>query len=358
MPPWLREFPALRQLSKHVIDLPTGYSISGRYQWETASELLTVASQRDRMTASFTNGYCVARLNVETGQIRLLNNKAPATDHSNCCEFSPDGKWYLCVRHKDFMFGSENDPIRRQSAGEKRYYLCSTDDTEQHLVYSSSTDFWPNAPFAWFADSCRWLIQNDNDEFEVRTLAQQPGVKIPRPPWIRDSNVRLVMLKATVPTFINSPHMCYWDPASIVKAAIWDPELPDRLDTFDIPLPVDSTVHSAVLSPNGKRIAWLLHVEHWIPEYTRLQKILSPVHPIEHRRDSYQIWTTAVDGSSPLMIAAKEVKLVRNEGRRSMAEWPWYYFGAVGGLAWRRDGEELSFEYQNGIWIVPAPGST
>lgn len=111
---------------------------------------------------------------------------------------------------------------------------------------------------------------------------------------------------------------------------------------YTISRPPNALDREAVLSPQGDRIAWLYGIVHIPLGYNKLQSLYTML----HIRLSYTaaIWISKLDGSSLHELGS--IPLKGNMGDTTNPP--------PSHLRWTTNGNNLSFLYQNNLYIIPA----
>jgi hypothetical protein len=190
----------------------------------------------------------------------------------------------------------------------------------------------------------------DTDPVEVRTLMQAGSHRMAIPTMFNSCS--LILSAGPKHTVIRNS--C--DPEERVKMleiGLWNLETPARNQKFSVPLPVPGEVIEIAVSPTGEHLVWLLHIHEEAAAYNlvrRLLRFLPPAKP----RDSYQIWTSTLNGSAPKLLGVKPITIQWRQKSGFLDDIPagWEHQGGVYNLRWAGNEKRVSFTYNGSLYTI------
>jgi hypothetical protein len=306
--------PDLMRIAQHLPYGPGDPGGRNAYYWLTDSELLYLSPmQKVGMNT-------VERINARTGEGDPLGQ----TQSESLC-LSPNGRWALTVL-----------PAR----GGDIYFIERTDGKRQ-LRYRRVAPQDPSE-IAWTPDDKKMVELT----VEGRGSAQLRVYPLDKPAVI----VPVDMAPADAPTLLGvlpdnhaiaAELMRFYPDAPHNKTAkLYDFPIEDGtpLHTYTVLKPYDQNSQDieATLSPHSDRIAWLFLNDHKPPFYNALRRVYNSIGV--HSSTTEGIWLSKPDGSD--MRALGSIPLKAGDA-------------APNNLRWTPSGDNLSFLYKSGLYLVP-----
>ena len=325
---WLmrRREPSLLDHARRIPNMQA-LALAPDYFWLNDNELMY---QKPNSEAG---GSQVMRRNIETGTETVQGDLA-----SGGLQLSPNGAWALTYT---------------AGRGGMLFTIERADGSRKFLYRSPSKPVQPR--LAWTPDDfCLVeLVPSYKEKGKVKPALLRTyflnSATAPASNTVEENATGLLLLGALPNHHVLATDTSLWFPTDTQsgnagKAQMLDfpPERDSVAHHYTLSKPPDSLNGEAILSPQGTRIAWMFGDIHEPPGYVHLSKLYETLH-IRHSR-AVSFWISNPDGSD-----------LHKVGNIPIAEAAKYTASVTfpSNLRWTNNGKNVSFLYDNSLYIVP-----